>query len=207
MGYASFGDQTASDILLNLSDRSVLVGVARLCVALSVATSYAILHFCARKVLLGRFGKQIRCLCGSQRAVGVPQPEGEGRRDGPFVLITTLWALSVVVLVILFPDVGQVVAFVGNLAACFMFIFPGIALCKLAQPLSNASRKPAAHASLASAPLLRMPEEAAHPSASDAVAARRDELLTSGRCFIVLGSVVFLVGVSSCVATALGYGP
>ena len=79
MGYASFGDQTASDILLNLSDRSVLVGVARLCVALSVGTSYAILHFCARKVLLGRFGKRVRRLCGGQHAIGTPHAAGGGQ--------------------------------------------------------------------------------------------------------------------------------
>ena len=56
VGYLSFGDDTASDILVNLSTKSPLVNIARLCVALAVATSYAILHFCARKVLLDHFG-------------------------------------------------------------------------------------------------------------------------------------------------------
>jgi len=213
VGYASFGDSTSSDILVNLSDRSALVGVARLCVALSVATSYAILHFCARKVLLGRFGGQIRCLCGEQRPAGVPQLSGEDARNGPFMFVTTLWALVVLLCVIQFPDVGQVVGFVGNLAACFMFIFPGIALIKLGTPpdTTAAQSSPAqllgkkSERKTMSAPLLRKPaSEAGHPSASAAVAARRGELRTSGWIFVAFGCCIFIVGVTSCMFTALG---
>ena len=130
------------------------------------------------------------------------------------MFVTTLWALVVLLCVIQFPDVGQVVGFVGNLAACFMFIFPGIALIKLGTPpdTTAAQSSPAqllgkkSERKTMSAPLLRKPaSEARHPSASAAVGARRGELRTSGRIFVAFGCCIFIVGVTSCIFTALGY--
>ena len=46
------GDRTQGDVLLNMDESAVTVTVARVAVALAVTVTYAILHFCARSVVL-----------------------------------------------------------------------------------------------------------------------------------------------------------
>eukprot|EP00936_MAST-01D_sp_MAST-1D-sp1_P001035 g1035.t1 len=191
VGYLSFGDDTASDILVNLSTTSPLVNIARLCVALAVATSYAILHFCARKVLLDHFGAFLATphIVGSCPSLAdTTTPQRQPRLA--FFFVTSVWAVMVLLLVLKFPDVGEVVSFVGNLAACFMFIFPGIALCSLSRvngvgDTANGGLKHTASARVALAAQTMEKENAT--------------FWRHGISFVAFGCVVFTVGLCVCI--------
>ena len=191
VGYLSFGDDTASDILVNLSTKSPLVNIARLCVALAVATSYAILHFCARKVLLDHFGAFLATphIVGACPALAdAAAPRSQSRLS--FYFITSLWAVMVLLLVLKFPDVGEVVSFVGNLAACFMFIFPGIALCSLSRANSVGSGADGGHKHVASARAAL---------AAETIEKENATFWRHGVSFVVFGCVVFAVGLCVCI--------
>ena len=42
------------------------------------------------------------------------------------VLQTLLWFTVTLILALFIPDIGRVIALIGGLAACFIFVFPGI---------------------------------------------------------------------------------
>jgi hypothetical protein len=69
LGYASFGDDTEGDILVNLKP-SGLVVVAKVAVTLAVVTSFAILYFCARRALLDAW-HAVFSSCASKSQDGV----------------------------------------------------------------------------------------------------------------------------------------
>lgn len=48
--------------------------------------------------------------------------ERERRRR---VLQTLVWFLLTLLLALFIPDIGKVIAVIGGLAACFIFVFPG----------------------------------------------------------------------------------
>jgi amino acid permease len=52
VGYLTYGERTQGDILLNMDENKGTVVVARVAVAVAVTVTYAILHFCARSVVL-----------------------------------------------------------------------------------------------------------------------------------------------------------
>jgi amino acid permease len=52
VGYLTYGERTQGDILLNMDETKGTVVVARVAVAVAVTVTYAILHFCARSVVL-----------------------------------------------------------------------------------------------------------------------------------------------------------
>lgn len=117
-GFLSFGSNVSQDILMSYPPDDVAVAIARAFIVVCVVTSYPILHFCGRAVLEGlwlRFHGEPVELC----------VERERRRR---VLQTLVWFVVTLVLALFIPDIGRVIALIGGLAACFIFVFPGMCL-------------------------------------------------------------------------------
>lgn len=80
------------------------------------------------------------------RYQGMPVEEDVGRERRRRVLQTLVWFLLTLLLALFIPDIGKVISVIGGLAACFIFVFPGVDPCC---PHSTHSQT-----LLASAPLL-----------------------------------------------------
>ncbi|XP_066205006.1 sodium-coupled neutral amino acid transporter 7 isoform X1 [Saccopteryx leptura] len=117
-GFLTFGAAVDPDVLLSYPSNDMAVAVARAFIILSVLTSYAILHFCGRAVLEGLW----------LRYQGVPVEEDVGRERRRRVLQTLAWFLLTLLLALFIPDIGKVISVIGGLAACFIFVFPGLCL-------------------------------------------------------------------------------
>ncbi|XP_017653950.1 putative sodium-coupled neutral amino acid transporter 7 isoform X2 [Nannospalax galili] len=101
-----------------MGTEDVAVAVARAFIILSVLTSYPILHFCGRAVVEGLW----------LRYKGMPVEEDVGRERRRRVLQTLVWFLLTLLLALFIPDIGKVISVIGGLAACFIFVFPGLCL-------------------------------------------------------------------------------
>uniref|UniRef100_A0AAY4BSE6 Sodium-coupled neutral amino acid transporter 7 n=1 Tax=Denticeps clupeoides TaxID=299321 RepID=A0AAY4BSE6_9TELE len=117
-GFLSFGSNVSQDVLMSYPSNDVAVAIARAFIIICVVTSYPILHFCGRAVLEGlwlRFhGEQVEVDVGRER-----------RRR---ILQTTVWFFLTLLLALFIPDIGRVISLIGGLAACFIFVFPGLCL-------------------------------------------------------------------------------
>ncbi|XP_029000462.1 sodium-coupled neutral amino acid transporter 7 [Betta splendens] len=117
-GYLTFGSGVSQDVLMSYPPDDIAVAIARAFIVICVITSYPILHFCGRAVVEGlwlRFrGEQVEvCVRREQR-----------RR----ILQTLVWCTVTLVLALFIPDIGRVISLIGGLAACFIFVFPGLCL-------------------------------------------------------------------------------
>ncbi|XP_009194834.2 putative sodium-coupled neutral amino acid transporter 7 isoform X2 [Papio anubis] len=117
-GFLTFGAAVDPDVLLSYPSEDMAVAVARAFIILSVLTSYPILHFCGRAVVEGLW----------LRYQGVPVEEDVGRERRRRVLQTLVWFLLTLLLAFFIPDIGKVISVIGGLAACFIFVFPGLCL-------------------------------------------------------------------------------
>ncbi|XP_021087792.1 putative sodium-coupled neutral amino acid transporter 7 isoform X2 [Mesocricetus auratus] len=117
-GFLTFGAAVDPDVLRSYPSEDVAVAVARAFIILSVLTSYPILHFCGRAVVEGLW----------LRYKGTPVEEDVGRERRRRVLQTLVWFLLTLLLALFIPDIGKVISVIGGLAACFIFIFPGLCL-------------------------------------------------------------------------------
>nr|XP_020516786.1 putative sodium-coupled neutral amino acid transporter 7 [Labrus bergylta] len=124
-GFLTFGSNVSQDVLMSYPPDDIAVAIARAFIVVCVITSYPILHFCGRAVIEGlwlRFqGEQVEvCVRREQR-----------RR----ILQTLVWFVVTLVLALFIPDIGRVISLIGGLAACFIFVFPGLCLiqAKLAE--------------------------------------------------------------------------
>uniref|UniRef100_A0A8C7EQP9 Sodium-coupled neutral amino acid transporter 7 n=1 Tax=Neovison vison TaxID=452646 RepID=A0A8C7EQP9_NEOVI len=117
-GFLSFGAAVDPDVLLSYPSEDMAVAVARAFIILSVLTSYPILHFCGRAVVEGLW----------LRYQGMPVEEDVGRERRRRVLQTLVWFLLTLLLALFIPDIGKVISVIGGLAACFIFVFPGLCL-------------------------------------------------------------------------------
>lgn len=63
------------------------------------------------------------------RYQGMPVEEDVGRERRRRVLQTLVWFLLTLLLALFIPDIGKVISVIGGLAACFIFVFPGMDLC------------------------------------------------------------------------------
>uniref|UniRef100_A0A667YNB1 Sodium-coupled neutral amino acid transporter 7 n=1 Tax=Myripristis murdjan TaxID=586833 RepID=A0A667YNB1_9TELE len=130
-GFLSFGSKVNQDVLISYPSDDIAVAIARAFIVICVVTSYPILHFCGRAVIEGlwlRFrGEQVEvCVRREQR-----------RR----VLQTLVWFSLTLILALFIPDIGRVISLIGGLAACFIFVFPG--LCLIQAKLSETERRSA----------------------------------------------------------------
>ncbi|XP_056269125.1 sodium-coupled neutral amino acid transporter 7 [Pseudoliparis swirei] len=117
-GFLTFGSDVSQDVLMSYPSDDIAVAIARAFIVICVITSYPILHFCGRAVIEGlwlRFqGEQVEvCVRREQR-----------RR----ILQTLVWFVVTLVLALFIPDIGRVISLIGGLAACFIFVFPGLCL-------------------------------------------------------------------------------
>ncbi|KAM7146859.1 sodium-coupled neutral amino acid transporter 7 isoform 1-T4 [Macrochelys suwanniensis] len=117
-GFLTFGTSVDQDVLLSYPSNDVPVAIARAFIIVCVLTSYPILHFCGRAVLEGLW----------LRYKGETVEEDvvcERRRR---VFQTVCWFLLTLLLALFIPDIGKVISLIGGLAACFIFVFPGLCL-------------------------------------------------------------------------------
>lgn len=120
-GFLTFGSNVSQDVLMSYPLDDIAVAIARAFIVICVITSYPILHFCGRAVVEGlwlRFqGEQVEvCVRREQR-----------RR----ILQTLVWFVVTLVLALFIPDIGRVISLIGGLAACFIFVFPGLCLMQV----------------------------------------------------------------------------
>uniref|UniRef100_A0A3Q1BXY3 Sodium-coupled neutral amino acid transporter 7 n=1 Tax=Amphiprion ocellaris TaxID=80972 RepID=A0A3Q1BXY3_AMPOC len=128
-GFLTFGSSVSQDVLMSYPPDDIAVAIARAFIVVCVVTSYPILHFCGRAVIEGlwlRFqGEQVEvCVRREQR-----------RR----ILQTLVWFVVTLVLALFIPDIGRVISLIGGLAACFIFVFPG--LCLMQAKLSETDNR------------------------------------------------------------------
>lgn len=130
-GFLTFGSSVSQDVLISYPSDDVAVAIARAFIVICVITSYPILHFCGRAVIEGlwlRFrGEQVEVCVRRER-----------RRR---ILQTLVWFVVTLVLALFIPDIGRVISLIGGLAACFIFVFPG--LCLMQAKLSETDNRSA----------------------------------------------------------------
>ncbi|KYN29014.1 PREDICTED: putative sodium-coupled neutral amino acid transporter 7 [Trachymyrmex cornetzi] len=109
-GYATFGSgKVPSDILQGYTDKSAVVTVAVIAIAIKNFTTYPIVLYCGRDALLSIFNVSFD-------------------RIGIRVIITLIWFILSLGIAILVPDISPVINLLGSLSAMFIFILPGICL-------------------------------------------------------------------------------
>ncbi|XP_077374729.1 sodium-coupled neutral amino acid transporter 7 isoform X1 [Festucalex cinctus] len=117
-GFLTFGSNVSQDVLMSYPPDDIAVAIARAFIVLCVVTSYPILHFCGRAVIEGLWlrwqGEQVEVCVRRERRRRIVQ--------------TLLWFIITLVLALFTPDIGRVISLIGGLAACFIFIFPGLCL-------------------------------------------------------------------------------
>ncbi|XP_028295956.1 sodium-coupled neutral amino acid transporter 7 [Gouania willdenowi] len=128
-GFLTFGSSVSQDVLISYPSDDVAVAIARAFIVICVITSYPILHFCGRAVIEGLWLR----FCGEQVEVCVLR---ERRRR---ILQTLVWFVITLILALFIPDIGRVISLIGGLAACFIFVFPG--LCLMQAKLSETDNR------------------------------------------------------------------
>ncbi|XP_046831582.1 putative sodium-coupled neutral amino acid transporter 7 [Vespa crabro] len=111
LGYATFGTgKVPSDILQGYSDKSIIVTLAVISIAIKNFTVYPIVLYCGRDAIISLFGTYV--------------DENVKMRN----FITFVWFIASLVIAILVPDISPVINLLGALSATFIFILPGICL-------------------------------------------------------------------------------
>lgn len=134
-GYLTFGSKVAPDIMLmyDANDSFVLAGIIALII--KMITTYPPVVFCGRdtivRLILSRYNQLDRN--GYQYlADSNPSPffAHEHRCN---IIITTIWNILVLIMALLIPNITIAIGFLGSLASCNVFIFPGLALIILSR--------------------------------------------------------------------------
>lgn len=134
-GYQTFGSNVAPDIMLmyNAHDPIVLAGIIALVV--KMITTYPPVLFCGRDTI-------VRILASSRRSKYQSIDDQRSRNETVaqsryerkyHILITTAWNASVLALALIIPNITVAIGFLGSLASCNVFLFPGLALMSLAR--------------------------------------------------------------------------
>ncbi|KAK2151863.1 hypothetical protein LSH36_348g02011 [Paralvinella palmiformis] len=119
-GYLTFGSDVKQDILESYKPTpDVLVAVIGL--AAKMYTTYPILMFVGRSAL-----DNIYVYVFKLSPEDIAQKENSRR-----IVMTILWFGVSLLLAVIVPNIGVVIALLGGLAAVFVFIFPGHCLLKL----------------------------------------------------------------------------
>ncbi|XP_027194001.2 sodium-coupled neutral amino acid transporter 7-like [Dermatophagoides pteronyssinus] len=142
-GYLTFGSNVAPDIMLmyNANDPIVLAGIIALIV--KMITTYPPVVFCGRetivRIILSRYRRQqhqqqqrsgYECLSDQDENESLLSSRNNYEHRWN-IIITTIWNISVLILAIVIPNITIAIGFLGSLASCNVFIFPGIALFAL----------------------------------------------------------------------------
>ena len=128
------------DILSNFH-RSSVIDAARVFMAISIISSYGVLTFCGKTALLNCFKSR------GNDDEEIEELIENGDSDSSFkdwliknwfyYSITIVWVVGSILLGIYVPDISNVISLIGNLAAAFIFIFPGLLSIKAIRGLTG----------------------------------------------------------------------
>ena len=117
-GYLFLGDDSTGDVLIGINSHTgalqVDVSIARLCVAVKVACSFAMLSFVARNCI-----KDL--LIGAGDQLSWPQ----------FAALTIVYVGGCMLVAVEAPGVQPVLGFAGVVVVVMAFILPGVMLVKM----------------------------------------------------------------------------
>lgn len=135
-GYQTFGSNVAPDIMLmyNAHDPIVLAGILALVV--KMITTYPPVLFCGRDTIVRILASSRRSKYQSidDRTRSSNETMVHSRYERKYhILITTAWNASVLMLALIIPNITVAIGFLGSLASCNVFLFPGLALMSLAR--------------------------------------------------------------------------
>ncbi|KAG2470174.1 putative sodium-coupled neutral amino acid transporter 7 [Polypterus senegalus] len=120
-GFLTFGSTVNQDVLMSYPSNDIAVAFARAFIIVCVLTSYPILHFCGRAVVEGLW----------LRFRGEPLEVDVTRERRRRIIQTIVWFTLTLLLALFIPDIGRVISVIGGLAACFIFVFPGLCLIQV----------------------------------------------------------------------------
>ncbi|CAG2165230.1 unnamed protein product [Oppiella nova] len=131
-GYYTFGGTVAPDVMqmYNASDPIVSAGIVALIV--KMITTYPPVIFCGRDTFVGLF-------CKHPEPIQLDEPYDSveyWRR----VFITSTWNILALILALVIPNITIAIGFLGSLAACNVFVFPGLCMTALAKRRQSESR-------------------------------------------------------------------
>ncbi|OAD60465.1 Putative sodium-coupled neutral amino acid transporter 7 [Eufriesea mexicana] len=110
-GYATFGaGKVPSDILQGYADKSIILTLGIIFIAIKNFTTYPIILYCGRDALLSLLGLDINVTIKCR------------------IFITLIWYILSLIIAVFVPDISPVINLLGTLSAAFIFIFPGICL-------------------------------------------------------------------------------
>lgn len=130
-GYLKFQGTTLPDILSNFHESSV-IDTARVFMTISIISSYGVLTFCGKTAVLNVIGTEHNENSGSFN---------DSSQQIIYYSLTTIWVFGSICLGIYVPDISNVIGVIGNLAAAFIFIFPGLVSIKNRVETESHSRK------------------------------------------------------------------
>ena len=122
---------TLPDILSNFHESSV-IDTARVFMTISIISSYGVLTFCGKTAVLNVIGSEYNENSGSFN---------DSSQQIIYYSLTTIWVFGSICLGIYVPDISNVIGVIGNLAAAFIFIFPGLVSIKNRVETESHSRK------------------------------------------------------------------
>ncbi|KAK1120481.1 hypothetical protein K0M31_012458 [Melipona bicolor] len=109
-GYATFGvGKVPSDILQGYTEKSIILTLGIIFIAIKNFTTYPIILYCGRDAFLSLLGMDNNCIKFR-------------------VFVTLIWYILSLIIAVLVPDISPVINLLGTLSAAFIFIFPGICL-------------------------------------------------------------------------------
>lgn len=152
-GYLTFGSKVAPDIMLNYEATDLLVVAGIIALIVKMITTYPPILFGGRdtiiRLLLARRKKSTEYMPIDGDASPTSSTESSAATSrcssrsststtafcSPtklyHILITTIWNAVVLLLAIVTPNITVAIGFLGSLASCNVFVYPGMALISL----------------------------------------------------------------------------
>ncbi|XP_036042709.1 putative sodium-coupled neutral amino acid transporter 8 [Onychomys torridus] len=120
-GFLTFGTEVSADILMSYPGNDVAIIVARILFAVSIVTVYPIVLFLGRSVMQDFWKRSYWATRG---------PPVLADPSGPWVRLplTFLWVSVTLAMVLLLPDLSEIISIIGGISSFFIFIFPGLCL-------------------------------------------------------------------------------
>ena len=120
-GLLTFGQDIASDLMVNYDAKKTGVLLGILVIAFKTITTYPVILFCARTAIDDSLVKIFNIDC--------PQENELFRR----VVIVVSWFFATLIFGIFVPDISSTINLVGGLAILFIFVLPGVCLISAAE--------------------------------------------------------------------------
>ncbi|KAJ6221221.1 hypothetical protein RDWZM_007033 [Blomia tropicalis] len=121
-GYLTFGSRVIADIIQMYDARDPVVVAGIIALIIKMITTYPPLMFCGRGAFEGLYAEW-------RNLTAEAYIRGEKWRR---IIITTLWNIAVLMLAVVTPNITIAIEMLGSLAACNVFVFPGMCMVSLA---------------------------------------------------------------------------